>query len=183
MWKYKTLSKPIFTRWIKDNYDNPEVIITENGWSDDGQLDDVGRIDYMRTHLQALLDARQEGCHVTGYAHWSVIDNFEWTLGYSLVFFMFIHRMMQRWSSFFFCRERFGLYHIDFESERKTRTPKRSVAVYKTVIETRLIPYPLPEPPSEDRFPENFMFGSASAAYQIEGAWNVDGKKEENPLF
>lgn len=34
--------------WIKNNYNNVEVIITENGWSDDGQLDDTERIDYLK---------------------------------------------------------------------------------------------------------------------------------------
>lgn len=70
--------------WIKNEYDNPEVIITENGWSDDGQLNDVGRIDYLKVHLQAILEARTvDECNVTGYTHWSVVDNFEWTRGYS----------------------------------------------------------------------------------------------------
>lgn len=74
----------LFFSWIKDHYRNPEVIITENGWSDEGELNDIGRIEYLNGHLQAVLDARlKDNCHVTGYTHWSVIDNFEWNLGYT----------------------------------------------------------------------------------------------------
>lgn len=70
-------------RWIKNEYNNPNVIITENGWSDEGQVNDTGRIDYMRDHLNAILEARELDCQVIGYAHWSIIDNFEWGSGYT----------------------------------------------------------------------------------------------------
>lgn len=43
-------------RWIKDQYNNPEIIITENGWSDNGGLVDDGRIEYLRDHLKVILD-------------------------------------------------------------------------------------------------------------------------------
>lgn len=63
---------------------NPEVIVTENGWSDKGQINDIERITYLRDHVQAVLDATVvDRCRVTGYAIWSIIDNFEWEDGYT----------------------------------------------------------------------------------------------------
>lgn len=70
-------------RWIKNEYGNPEVIITENGWSDNGTLVDSDRIDYIRSHLTEVIKAIRDGCNVTGYTVWSIIDNFEWTSGYT----------------------------------------------------------------------------------------------------
>lgn len=69
--------------WIRQNYNNIEIIITENGWSDDGQLDDVDRIDYMKSHFEQIHRAIEDGCNVTGHATWSIIDNFEWLRGYT----------------------------------------------------------------------------------------------------
>lgn len=63
---------------------NPEVIVTENGWSDNGPLNDIDRVTYLRDHVQAVLDAIVEDqCRVTGYAVWSIIDNFEWDIGFT----------------------------------------------------------------------------------------------------
>lgn len=71
-------------RWIRDEYDNVEVIVTENGWSDDGETEDTGRIEYLHDHLQQILLAvNVDSCNVRGYTHWSIIDNFEWLQGYT----------------------------------------------------------------------------------------------------
>lgn len=71
-------------RWIKNEYNNPEVIITENGWSDNGTLIDTGRIDYIRSHLTEVVKAIwNDRCNVSAYTVWSIIDNFEWTSGYT----------------------------------------------------------------------------------------------------
>lgn len=44
------------------------VIITENGWSDDGELNDTGRIEYFRDHIEQLLEAvLNDGCNLKGY--------------------------------------------------------------------------------------------------------------------
>lgn len=73
--------------WIKNEYNNPELYITENGWSDDdGETVDIGRINYMRDHLNAVLQAiHEDGCNVKGYTVWSIMDNFEWLAGYTYV--------------------------------------------------------------------------------------------------
>lgn len=71
-------------RWIKNNYNNVPVMITENGWSDKGELEDNGRIEYYHDHLEHVQDAiLNDGCNVKAFTAWSIIDNFEWAKGYT----------------------------------------------------------------------------------------------------
>ncbi|XP_050681943.1 myrosinase 1-like [Leptidea sinapis] len=103
---------------IKNLYDNPRVLVTENGWSSTGGLLDEDRIRYLRSYLDALLAAVEDGAEVQGYAVWSLMDNFEWMQGYS---------------------EKFGLYEVDFSSPERTRTARKSAAVYKEIVSSRLL--------------------------------------------
>ncbi len=95
----------------------PPLMITENGASyavgpdEHGVVDDQARIDYLAGHLQAIADACQRGVDVRGYYAWSLLDNFEWTEGYT---------------------QRFGLVHVDYETQ--VRTPKRSFDWYAALI-------------------------------------------------
>ena len=93
--------------WIKDSYDNPPVIITENGVSDNlGNLDDLMRIYYYKHYINNVLKSiKLDQCNVQGYIAWSLLDNFEWSFGYSM---------------------KFGLVQVDFSSPNRTRTPKES---------------------------------------------------------
>jgi beta-glucosidase len=59
------------------------ILITENGIS---TLDDSQRISYIIRHLDAANHAMQEGVDLKGYLHWSFIDNFEWSEGYTQFF-------------------------------------------------------------------------------------------------
>ena len=93
------------------------IYITENGTSasdqaaPDGVIYDVDRIMYLRNYLTQLQRATSEGVPVLGYFLWSLMDNFEWSDGYE---------------------HRFGLYHVDFETKR--RTPKLSASFYRETI-------------------------------------------------
>ncbi|KOV88915.1 GH1 family beta-glucosidase [Nocardia sp. NRRL S-836] len=86
--------------------DLPPVHVTESGCSFPHEVEDAARISYLDGHLKAALEAG-----VAGYFVWSLLDNFEWEAGYS---------------------QRFGLVHVDFETQR--RTPRDSFHWYRKVI-------------------------------------------------
>ena len=85
------------------------IEITENGVAD---ANDTLRTEHLKRHLWVLSQAIQDGHDVRSYHHWSLMDNFEWAEGYSM---------------------RFGLHHVDFETQERTLRP--SGAVYKRIIE------------------------------------------------
>ncbi|XP_061723158.1 myrosinase 1-like isoform X2 [Cydia pomonella] len=107
--------------YIKNIYNNSPIYITETGFSTVGSdLNDDGRVQYHRNYLNSVLDALDEGVDVRGYFAWSLLDNFEWTMGYTL---------------------KFGLYQVDMEDVKRTRTPRKSALVYKEIINSRVIDY------------------------------------------
>jgi len=107
-------------QWFRDSYGDIPVYITENGAAfydppqpgPDG-IDDPLRCDYLRTHIAAIGDAIKTGVDVRGYMVWSLLDNLEWSLGYS---------------------KRFGIVHVDYETQ--VRSPKRSARYYANIIKT-----------------------------------------------
>ncbi|VEN50230.1 unnamed protein product [Callosobruchus maculatus] len=108
-------------KWIKDNFNNHKIIITENGYSDREPklLKDDRRIHYIKSYLSNIRDAMEkDGVNVIGYTLWSLMDNFEWTSGYT---------------------EKLGIHHVDFNSSNRTRTKKSSAEFYKKVIATRCL--------------------------------------------
>ncbi|XP_072936599.1 cytosolic beta-glucosidase-like [Epargyreus clarus] len=109
---YKLLTK------IREDYDNPPVYITENGFATHGGLKDDDRVTNYLNYIDAMLDAVDAGSDIRAYTSWSLMDNFEWTRGHS---------------------ERFGLYEVDYESPERTRTPRKSAFVYKNIVRTRAL--------------------------------------------
>jgi beta-glucosidase len=57
------------------------VVVMENGLGTD---DDGARLAYHRAHLWQLHEAQRRGVDVRGYFAWSLLDNFEWALGYDV---------------------------------------------------------------------------------------------------
>lgn len=62
-----------------DRYQKP-LFIAENGLgaedtlNDDGTIHDDYRIDYLRSHIEAIKDAIEDGVDVIGYTMWGIID-------------------------------------------------------------------------------------------------------------
>ena len=92
--------------WLKQNYtkDLP-IYITENGMANPDQvgIPDTARIEYLTEHMAAAKRAIIRDVPLAGYTFWSLLDNYEWSLGYE---------------------KRFGLVHVDFDTME--RVPKQS---------------------------------------------------------
>ncbi len=106
--------------WVRERCGDLPLYVTENGaaFADeppvDGRLDDPRRVEYYRGHLAAALEALRRGVNLRGYFAWSLLDNYEWSHGYS---------------------KRFGIVHVDFATQR--RTPKASARFYADVVRSR----------------------------------------------
>ncbi|MFL5509332.1 MAG: family 1 glycosylhydrolase, partial [Gemmatimonadaceae bacterium] len=72
------------------------------------------RIEYYRQHLRAAHNAMSQGVDLRGYYAWSLLDNYEWSLGYS---------------------KRFGIVHVDYSTQK--RTIKSSGRYYASVIASK----------------------------------------------
>jgi beta-glucosidase len=101
---------------LHEEYGFKQLVVTENGaafpdeLSSDGRVHDVERVAFFRAHLQQMLKARQRGVPVDAYFAWSLLDNFEWSEGYTL---------------------RYGLVHVDFETQ--VRLPKDSAEFFRSL--------------------------------------------------
>jgi len=102
---------------LKADYDFPAYYITENGaaYADqvgaDGKVDDPKRVAYLRDHFAQAARAITDGVPLRGYFVWSLLDNFEWSFGYT---------------------KRFGLIYTDYATQQ--RIPKASARWYSRVI-------------------------------------------------
>jgi beta-glucosidase len=82
-----------------------EIYVTENGAAfkdevlPDGEVNDVRRVEYLKSYVQQLLRAKEEGMKVNGYFVWSLLDNFEWSEGYA---------------------PRFGIVHVNYKNQKRT---------------------------------------------------------------
>ncbi len=110
-------------KFLYERYQKP-IYITENGISCndvislDGKIHDAGRIDFEERYLAQLNRVIQDGADIRGYFYWSLMDNFEWSEGYT---------------------QRFGLVYVDYRTGE--RIPKDSARWYQKVIENNALTF------------------------------------------
>ncbi|VAH27186.1 unnamed protein product [Triticum turgidum subsp. durum] len=119
--------------YVKERYGNPTMILSENGVFTDKETNDqcydltgmdqpgnvsiadgvhdTIRIRYYRDYITELKKAIDNGARVVGYFAWSLLDNFEWRLGYTA---------------------RFGIVYVDFNTLK--RYPKDSALWFKNML-------------------------------------------------
>ena len=112
---------------IHEEYPAKPLYVTENGLGLHEQLpepdangarivEDDDRIDYIRQHLSAVLDAMDEGVDVRGYFVWSMLDAMSWLNGYD---------------------KRYGLFFVDYKNQQ--RYPKKSAYWFRDLAKSRIM--------------------------------------------
>jgi beta-glucosidase len=127
-WEVQPDGLTTLLRRVWDEYAQPAgtvLYVTENGAAYDDELvvedgekrvHDADRVEFLRAHLGATLDAAEAGVDVRGYFYWSLLDNFEWAWGYE---------------------KRFGIVRVDYDTQE--RTPKDSAREYRRIIAARAL--------------------------------------------
>jgi beta-glucosidase len=90
-------------KWITKNYPNLPILVTENGIEDST---DRIRPRFIAQHIHSMWRAVNFNWPVKGYFHWTLVDNFEWERGWN---------------------QRFGLWALDIESQKRTRRPSANL--------------------------------------------------------
>ncbi len=106
-------------RLINDAFGKKDlpIYVSENGCAAEdeltksGEVLDLGRVLYLRAYLRSASRAIAEGYPLMGYFLWSLMDNFEWSCGYT---------------------RRFGITYVDYKTQQ--RIPKQSYRWYQQVI-------------------------------------------------
>ncbi len=114
---------------LREEYGNPEVAITENGYptiEEPGRdpLDDPDRIAYLRDHVAEVGRAIRDGSRCTGFFCWTLMDNFEWSNGLAA---------------------RFGLVRVDFATQE--RRPRASARWFRDLAASNAIEAPAVDTP------------------------------------
>ncbi len=114
----------VMLKRLHEEYHVPAIYITENGaafkdtlTADDKVREhmkcvDPQRVDYLQKHFEQAYQAIQDGVPLKGYFIWSLLDNFEWTWGYS---------------------KRFGIVYTDYPTQH--RILKQSGKWYQNLIQ------------------------------------------------
>jgi beta-glucosidase len=105
---------------LRDDYGAVPILITENGAVFEEPVHDEQRVRFIHDHLAAVHDAIGCGVPIVGSCHWSLLDNFEWALGYA---------------------QRFGLVHVDYETQ--ARTVKDSGRYYAAIAAANALREPV----------------------------------------
>ncbi|GAA0295019.1 MULTISPECIES: GH1 family beta-glucosidase [Streptomyces] len=102
------------------------IMVMENGAAFEDVVDDSGgrrvvvdrdRTQFLIDHVTAAHRARERGARVVGYLVWSLLDNFEWVMGYG---------------------PRFGIIRVDYDTHE--RIPKLSAHWFAELCATKVVP-------------------------------------------